>query len=237
MCKLSVIVVCKNNFQDLTITINSIFKSCVDFSNIEIVIVYNDLCRNLIVDLLNTSESPVFNYKILQDEGISIWNAMNEGIHNSSGDFIWFLNSGDECIRSISLILNSLEDLTCYHFQVLIHRSRDYYYKNNKFIHHLGFISPRTNIFYDEKHVLSADTYWIKKQIQKFGYKSSQDYICRFYFGGISTQPSINLVILKFRQNLFTGIKSFIYYLIKVLLGNNISFYMWRYKNNLRTYE
>jgi len=96
MIKLSVITVTKNNINDLLHTIISLKQ----FS-----LTNHKLCLEFIIinggDPLNVEEvfaQPnewLIDLKIIEGADRSLYHAMNKGVRASTGDFLWFMNSGD----------------------------------------------------------------------------------------------------------------------------------------------
>jgi putative colanic acid biosynthesis glycosyltransferase len=78
---------------------------------------FND-CRVEIIVVIpfSNASSPLFDFpaKIIFDHGDGVYQAMNQGISASSGDYLWFLNSGDQTLLSsydLQALLESLVDL------------------------------------------------------------------------------------------------------------------------------
>jgi glycosyltransferase involved in cell wall biosynthesis len=51
--------------------------------------------------------------KVIEQSGIGIYNAMNEGIRGATGDFIWFMNAGDRFSTEDVIALAVAEIKTC----------------------------------------------------------------------------------------------------------------------------
>lgn len=102
MIKISIVVITKNNQDELNFTLNSL-KEQTFKENIELI-------------LVNGGDKIKYNYKDLDidvkeinDDGNSIYNAMNIGAKIASGSHILFLNSGDRLISKNSI--KNLNDL------------------------------------------------------------------------------------------------------------------------------
>ena len=97
---LSVIVVTKNNDNELEKTINSI--TMLFGHDIEVIVV-NGSDHVISKDF---SQYKKYSFRILEGPDSGIYNGMNRGANCASGQYLWFLNSGDYCIN-----LNLLENL------------------------------------------------------------------------------------------------------------------------------
>jgi len=98
---LSVIVVTKNNDNELEKTINSI--SMLFGNDIEVIIV-NGSDQVISKDF---SKYKKYGFRILEGPDNGIYDGMNRGANCASGEYLWFLNSGDYCIN-LSLLGNIL---------------------------------------------------------------------------------------------------------------------------------
>ncbi|WP_413331109.1 glycosyltransferase [Synechococcus sp. WH 8017] len=87
--KLSIITVVKNAEKTIEATINSVMQQTYDF--IEHIIV-DGLSSD---STLNKIKASGANIKIISEADSGIYDAMNTGLKHSSGEFIYFLNSGD----------------------------------------------------------------------------------------------------------------------------------------------
>jgi putative colanic acid biosynthesis glycosyltransferase len=98
MILLSIVVVTKNNFEDLKLTLDSLteLKDCAEI---------------IIVDGADESNSQVMTeysrlkyLKYVRGPDNGIYHGMNRGLSNSTGEYIFFLNSGDRYIFNRKLI-------------------------------------------------------------------------------------------------------------------------------------
>jgi putative colanic acid biosynthesis glycosyltransferase len=90
-CLVSIVTISKNNIQGLYKTLNSVNEQ--DYKVIEHIIIDGDSDDGSKDFLQSYSHSKKFIYSSKTDKGIS--NAFNKGLEKSSGDLIFFLNSGD----------------------------------------------------------------------------------------------------------------------------------------------
>ena len=89
--KITVVTVVKNDEAYLESTITSVAKQ--DYKNIEYIIIDGGSTDGTI-NIINRNRSYITFSKSSSDKGI--YDAMNKGISFSSGDYLIFLNSGDE---------------------------------------------------------------------------------------------------------------------------------------------
>jgi len=106
MNKLTVITITYNNLKGLMKTVNSVhskFCSIAANDQIEHVIVdggSDDGTIEYCLDLKSNSSIPV-NFRSERDFGI--YDAMNKGVRRSSGDFLVFINAGDEIHQTLNV--------------------------------------------------------------------------------------------------------------------------------------
>ena len=203
--KLSIITVGYKNYNEIIKTMVSIdSQKEKPFENI------------LVIKGLDANEKSILqkkfkkNYRsFIFDSDNSIFNAMNLGIKKSTGNFIFFLNSGDifYSINSIGMILNNIARnkefnyafKTLQQYQNLkIIRDNEINY-NGKFYPppHQGFIAPLDkSLLYNEDLKVSADNDWMFKNIQKRKTIILNDILCIFQLGGQSTYPYIRTIYL-----------------------------------------
>ena len=95
---ISIITIVYNGVKTLQKTIDSI--ACQSYSNIEYIIVDGGSDDGT-VDLIKSNEYSVSKWISESDDGL--YDAMNKGLKMATGDFVWFINSGDEVYESLSI--------------------------------------------------------------------------------------------------------------------------------------
>jgi glycosyltransferase involved in cell wall biosynthesis len=108
--KFSIITVCLNSEKTLKSTIKSVLGQT--YENIEYILVDGG-SEDSTLDIINEYKNDITKYISEKDDGI--YDAMNKGIGLSTGDIIYFLNSGDilydkDVIKTISDIFFSHQD-------------------------------------------------------------------------------------------------------------------------------
>ncbi|MGG6380031.1 glycosyltransferase [Paenarthrobacter sp. NEAU-H11] len=103
---LSIITVTFRDLHGLRRTINSLarLRACSE-NDVELIIIDGGTGS----DFQQIASSLSGNVRIVSEPDDGIYDAMNKGLRMSRGDFVWFLNGGDECtIEKIQLFLSSL---------------------------------------------------------------------------------------------------------------------------------
>jgi glycosyltransferase involved in cell wall biosynthesis len=181
----SIITVVYNSSYTIEKTINSVIKQTYD--NIEFIVIDGDSNDGTQSIILKYSDAISF-YLSENDKGI--YDAMNKGIINSSGDWIFFLNSGDVfydnyVIENVFLYHN-LSNLNFIYGSILIKESNKYVYQskkitksfffNNTICHQSAFFHKDAFLFnglYNIKYKIIADRDWFFRGIKssiKFKY-------------------------------------------------------------------
>lgn len=92
--KVSIITIVYNNLKGLKRTIESISKQT--YTNIEFIVI-DGASTDGTVDFIKANTNLITRYISEKDNGIS--DAFNKGLHNVTGDLVFFLNSGDTFIN------------------------------------------------------------------------------------------------------------------------------------------
>ncbi|WP_430814391.1 glycosyltransferase family 2 protein [Carboxylicivirga sp. RSCT41] len=92
---ISIITIVYNGIDTIQKTIDSI--SCQTYSDIEYIIV-DGASDDGTVDVIKSNKGSVNKWISEPDEGL--YDAMNKGLKMAVGDFVWFINSGDEIYGS-----------------------------------------------------------------------------------------------------------------------------------------
>ena len=90
MAEVSVITIVKDHEKGLEETYSSLVRQV--FVNWEMVVVVAESADSTlkIAQRIQQADTRV---KVIEQRGIGIYNAMNEGIQWATGDFIWFMNA------------------------------------------------------------------------------------------------------------------------------------------------
>jgi glycosyltransferase involved in cell wall biosynthesis len=175
------------------------------------------------------------------DQDKSLYNAMNIGICAASGNGVYFLNGGDifNDERSYELLCEAFVPGKCLGAKVAMT------YKNLMLIRpgskkiqdlrtrppHQGFVAPlRVNsnelIFFDECQGVSADTVWIRENINRFSCNTLDSVVAIFALDGVSNSPSINLIRTKYGSQGMLRIKVFIKIILDKIIGRKLLYWM-----------
>ena len=92
MARVSIITVAKNNEAGLEATYRSVLKQ--SFTDWQMVIVVAESSDNTVA-VAKKFESLDSRITLINQTGFGIYGAMNEGLAVASGEFTWFMNSGD----------------------------------------------------------------------------------------------------------------------------------------------
>lgn len=206
MLKCSIIIVSKNNVSDVEYTLSSLYDVGLD-DCCEIICI-DDSDDDKIETLIGEKQKKLKNMFYLRGDGHSLYSAMNIGIKKSSGEYLWFLNSGDS--RHLDFTKQELQSVT-----------GDIFYGNTTYINegqvHSLSTAPRFStsdknklkhslpchqsilfnrkflerhkIFYDLEVPVSADYKFIESCVSNRAtivYRPI--FISNFTLGGISTQ-------------------------------------------------
>lgn len=201
--KYSIITVNFNNKEGLRKTIESVIRQ--SFRDFEFIIIDGGSTDGS-VDVLKEYNSHI-NYWVSEPDG-GIYQGMNKGIKEATGEYLNFMNSGD-CFYAT----NILEMVSSYQSDADFIVGKDYHYNNDTHQGHASIQPPRTtmihffvatldhqssfikrelftNSLYDESHRLVSDWIFFTEKIVKEG-KQVQfipDIICKREEGGLSEQ-------------------------------------------------
>lgn len=199
--KLSIITIVYNNVRDIERTILTILAQ--DYKNIEYIVVdgkSND-------GTLQVIEKYADRISILvseKDEGI--YDAMNKGLGLATGDYVLFINSGDEIYspQTVSKVFASAEDADIYYGETEMiddegnslgqrrHKAPARFtwrgFKYGMSISHQAIYVRRTLAGpYDRRYQLSSDIDWIIRAAKKAKkIVNVNAYVARYLVGGIS---------------------------------------------------
>lgn len=94
MLTISVITICKNAENTINNTLQSMLKQ--SYKGVEYIICDGDSTDNTKKIIMDTFTDYCQNIKFYSERDFGIYNAMNRGIAHASGNYVIFLNAGDE---------------------------------------------------------------------------------------------------------------------------------------------
>lgn len=92
MTKLSVITVCYNSEESMARTMESVLSQT--YQNIEYLII-DGVSTDSTLDIVRSYQKKHENIRLISEKDTGIYNAMNKGAAHASGEYIYYLNSGD----------------------------------------------------------------------------------------------------------------------------------------------
>jgi len=192
--------------------------------------VTDELARKVRRNLAASNRSFVIN----QDR--SIYNAMNIGISEATGDAVLFLNGGDELLsdEAIKMISRNWRSRACLAFRTIQRYQGDSYVRPSadrlELLRanpcHQGFVAPleqatADRILFDEE--FSADTRWMKKHMAKYEVRLMPDVLSCFELGGISNFPSLESVATRYRSDgLGRAVKEVVKLMMRLVVGSRM---------------
>ncbi len=208
--KISIITVVFNGESTLESTIKSV--ACQTYSNVEYIIVDGQSSDNTL-KIIQQYESAVSKWISEPDKGI--YDAMNKGIKLASGEYLWFMNSGDKIAHS-----NTLEQV------MATAASSDIYYGETLMIDHQGTQIGNRRLSTPEKltwksfkrgMLVSHQSFIVRKKIVRpynLKYRFSADFEwCLLALKKASVVTNTHLILSHFldggitKQNIVPGLK------------------------------
>lgn len=201
--KISIITIVYNNVRDIRYTLESVAKQ--DYSNIEYIIV-----DGLSIDgtLAIIEEYKAHIQVLISEKDNGIYDAMNKGLHAATGDYVLFLNSGDELFATDTLtkVFNSASDADIYYGETkLVNEDRQiigdrrhacpehfdwtsFKYGMNV-CHQAIYVKRDIAEPYDLQYKLSSDIDWVIRAAKKAKkIVNVKDYVAKYLVGGMSQQ-------------------------------------------------
>lgn len=215
--KLSVITIVYNNVKDIERTMLSVLNQ--SYENIEYVLVdgaSNDGTKELIERYTGRIDTFISE----RDKGI--YDAMNKGLAVATGDYVLFMNSGDEIydIDTVKRVFETLDNADIYYGETEMYDEdwkslgqrrhqapekfnwRSFKYGMN-ISHQAIYIKRSLTVPYDLQYKYSADIDWIIKAAKQAKIiVKVKGYVAKYLVGGISKQKHMDS--LKERFKIFT---------------------------------
>ena len=212
--KLTVITVVYNNVHDIERTLLSVLKQ--SYSNIEYLVI-DGASTDGTLEVLKKYEKQLQRLVSEKDQGI--YDAMNKGLALASGDYILFMNSGDELysLDVVEKVFATAKDGDIYYGETEMydeqwkslgqrrHKTpeaftwRDFKY-GMSISHQAIYIRRLLTEPYDLQYKLSADIDWIIKAAKK-AHKivNTKRYVAKYLVGGMSKKKHQQSLLERFQ--------------------------------------
>jgi glycosyltransferase involved in cell wall biosynthesis len=214
---LSVITVVYNNVRDIERTMLSVLNQT--YPHIEYIVI-DGVSTDGTIDILRKYEPRISRLVIEKDNGI--YDAMNKGLALATGDYVLFMNSGDEIydVNTVKNIFAFEADADIYYGETEMydekwkslgrrrHKAPEKLTKTSfrygmSVSHQAIYIRRTLTEPYDLHYKLSADIDWILKALEKAKrVVNTQQYVAKYLVGGMSKKK--HRESLKERFNIFS---------------------------------
>lgn len=244
MPKLTVITIVYNNVRDIERTINSVLNQT--YPKIEYIIIDGKSTDGTLA-IIEKYRSKVS--KIVSEPDKGIYDAMNKGLAIATGDYVLFMNSGDEIYdeHTVQDIFDSAPGADIYYgetemyndnWQSLGRRRHEapeqFDWKSFKYgmsISHQAIYIKRSIVApYDLSYKYSSDIDWIIKAAKKASsIVNVHRYVAKYLVGGMSKKK--HRESLKERFNIFTKYYGLIPNIINhIIIAVNLAFYFVKHQ-------
>ncbi len=202
---ISIITIVYNGIDTLQKTIDSI--ACQDYKQIEYIVV-DGASTDGTVALVESNQKVISKWITEPDEGL--YDGMNKGLKMASGDYVWFINSGDEIydVQTVSKMVAGFghhQPDVVYGDTVMIdsegqeigerrlkppHQLGWKDFRNGMLVSHQSIlVSTRIVSNYNTKYRFSADYEWCLVALQRAKQvHNSHQVLSRFLDGGLTKQ-------------------------------------------------
>ncbi|MGN6639681.1 MAG: glycosyltransferase family 2 protein [Mucilaginibacter sp.] len=199
--KLSVITIVYNNVADIERTMLSVLNQT--YPNIEYIII-DGLSTDGTLDIVKKYSDRISKLLSEKDEGI--YDAMNKGLALATGDYVLFMNSGDEIYSNdtVAKIFATAENADIYYGETEMidaegnslgqrrHKAPEQFtwrsFKYGMSVSHQAIYIKRSIIEpYDRTYQLSSDIDWILRASKKATIiVNAHQYVAKYLVGGMS---------------------------------------------------
>lgn len=240
---LSIITIVYNNVRDIERTMLSVLNQT--YSNIEYIVV-DGASTDGTLEIIQRYQDRLS--KVVSEKDAGIYDAMNKGLALASGDYVLFMNSGDELFASdtVEKVFATAPDADIYYGETEMYNEawqsigkrrhsvpEKFTWKSFRFgmtiSHQAIYIRRSLTAPYDRQYQLSADIDWILTAAKKA--KTSvkvSGYVAKYLVGGMSKKR--HQQSLKERFAIFTKHYGFLSNLFNhLVIAAKLSFYYIRY--------
>ncbi len=212
--KLSVITIVYNNVKDIERTMLSVLNQT--YSNIEYIVI-DGASTDGTVEKINNYKNRLAIFISEQDHGI--YDAMNKGLTLATGDYILFMNSGDEIYapETVAEVFAAAPSGDIYYGETEMydqnwkslgqrrHRAPEHFdWHSFKFgmnvSHQAIYIKRSLTTPFDLKYKYSSDIDWIIKAAKKSSnIVNTHHYVAKYLVGGISKKKHLESLRERFQ--------------------------------------
>lgn len=211
--KLTVITIVYNNVRDIERTVLSVLNQT--YPNIEYLVI-DGASADGTLEILKKYEGKIS--KLISERDKGIYDAMNKGLALASGDYILFMNSGDEIYASVTVekVFATAPDADIYYGETEMYNEdwkslgqrrhkapESFNWKDFKYgmsiSHQAIYIRRSLTEPYDTQYKLSSDIDWIIKAAKKAGkIVNTGLYVAKYLVGGMSKKKHRQSLIERF---------------------------------------
>ena len=211
--KLSVITIVYNNVSDIERTLLSVLNQT--YANIEYIII-DGASTDGTMDILRSYESRLS--RLISEKDAGIYDAMNKGLLEATGDYVLFMNSGDEiyAFDTVEKVFASHPDADIYYGETEMfdesweslgqrrHKApENFTWKDFKYgmsiSHQAIYIRKAITGPYDLSYKLSSDIDWILNAAKKAKkIVNTRMYVAKYLVGGMSKKRHRQSLIERF---------------------------------------
>ncbi len=242
--KLSIITIVYNNVRDIERTLQSVLNQT--YPNIEYLVI-DGASNDGTLEILKKYESRLSKLITEKDEGI--YDAMNKGLVAATGDYVLFMNSGDELYApdTVQKVFASAEDADIYYGETEMYDEnwqslgRRRHQAPAKFTwksfrlgmsvsHQAIYIRRSLTEAYDLQYQLSSDIDWVIRAAKKAKkIVRVEAYVAKYLVGGMSKKRHVQS--LKERFAIFTKHYGLIPNLLNhFIIAISLTFYYLRHR-------
>ena len=244
MPKLTVITIVYNNVRDIERTINSVLKQT--YKSIEYIIIDGKSTDGTLT-IIEKYKSNIS--KIVSEPDKGIYDAMNKGLALATGDYVLYMNSGDEIYdeQTVEDVFASAPGADIYYGETEMyndnweslgrrrHEAPDQFdwksFKYGMSISHQAIYIKRSIVSpYDLQYKYSSDIDWIIKAAKKASnIVNVHRYVAKYLVGGMSKKKHSES--LKERFEIFTKYYGLIPNLFNhIIIAFNLAFYFVKHR-------
>jgi glycosyltransferase involved in cell wall biosynthesis len=210
---LSVITIVYNNVRDIERTMLSVFNQT--HPDIEYIVI-DGLSDDGTLEVIKRYENRISKLIVEQDEGI--YDAMNKGLAAASGDYVLFMNSGDEFYApdTVARVFATADNADIYYGETEMINDRGeslgqrrhnapqkFTWRSFKYgmsvSHQAIYIKRSLTELYNRQYQLSADIDWIIRAAKKAKtIVNVNQYVAKYQVGGMSKQNHRQSLVERF---------------------------------------